>query len=174
MLGIFFHGRNNFFLVGFSLTFPRFLHKSKNQLNTSLHQIRKPSDSKYQYLTALQIKWRKRKQPKIDKTHFNFLLIQLPRSTVYPLLCLVSCYLPLPNYFLAKSKKKRKKRKVFVKNNSQLVLEDERFEDWSVISYRVNWLRACLGVQDCNCRSVEGTVLIIEMLKLFFFKRQPI
>ena len=55
------------------------------------------------------------------KTHFNFLLTYVPGSTVYPLLCLVSCHLSLPYYFLAKCKKEekqKKKRKVFVKNNS--------------------------------------------------------
>ena len=39
--GASFHGRNkSVFLVGFSLTFPRFLRKSKNRLNTSLRVIR--------------------------------------------------------------------------------------------------------------------------------------
>ena len=34
--GASFHGRNKFFLVGFSLTFPRFTRISKKRLNTSL------------------------------------------------------------------------------------------------------------------------------------------
>ena len=38
--GVSFNARNKFFLVGFSLTFTRFLHKSKDGLNTSLWTLR--------------------------------------------------------------------------------------------------------------------------------------
>ena len=38
--GVSFHERNKFFLVGFSLTFTRFLQNTKNGLNTSLWTLR--------------------------------------------------------------------------------------------------------------------------------------